>query len=665
MRKNYGNGIVKRVIAVAMATMLVAATPMMESVASESSPSLSTEDINTKIDEAVEGAKDYVESGKLDNVISKAEESVSKAETMVKELENLNLDTLNDNIPAIKDAAEQASGVVNEIKDNIDKIKAPVLSDGEAAIVGGLYDELTGVYNEYSDENGFVNHYDVYDITDDVKDTVNGVVGGVIEQEVTDADKAATEAETIVADTKKAVDTLNNYESATSTLLENTEFADSMEKLQTSVESAENAAVTAQDSLNNILTDSKANIAEERAKIEQAIVDAENAEAEAKDAYSTAQAVLLDQIKKYNAYAAQYGEKLYALADGTTPAYTAEELETLKGLDMTGKDITDKLNDLKNTDLSKQWEEIEVSKSLVDSCETSLKVAKDAVAYAKGVEESLVSNLTKLRDEAKTAAENADPTQKALLEKIYEHTNFILTEYTKDLTPEGATTVNPTGKTDSIENRLDYALDSADTLTQEIDVLVTDANNKLSDTLSRYNTAKADYDKLMTEYNTYLATQNTVGENFAKLQAKLEAATKAVEVADAELEKAAKAVQTANDVKAKFEEAVANKNGNKNESSNSGSSSSSSNKGGSTATTVTVVKDANGYATISEVPVALGDAVPAMDAPVLEITEEPAPLTDAVPKTGDASTAAGAVGASGLFAMLGALILGNKKRTLR
>lgn len=704
MKKKFGNAIVKKVIAVAMATMLVATSPVMNSVAAESNPSLSTAEINDKIEETVDDAKDFVKNGGLDYILDKAEKTAAGEEKIVNDLEDLGLDTINDNIPAIKDAAKQATDEIKEIKNNIDDFNAPVLSDEEAAIVGGLYDGLTDVYSNYS-KDGFVNHYDVYKITDDVTDTIETVVGGTITKEVTDATDAADAAENIVAEAEKAVTTLDKYESVTDTLLNNdNELADSVtgntdniieaieengnimvnvenaDGEQTQVElityvgekkaAAVDAANAAQQSIDNIVNNSNANIAEERAKIDQAIVDAETAKTEAEDAYSAAQAVLLDQIKRYNAYATQYGEELYALEDGSTPAYTAEELEDLKALNMKGDGITTELSKLKNTDLSKQLEEIQATEQLVDSCEFTLEIAKGAVDYVKGVEDSLVSNLTKLRDEAEAALGTANDSQKELLQQIYDHTNFILTEYTKDLTPEGSTTVHPDGDVDTIENRLNYALDSADTLTKEIDTLVQDANDKLYGTdesegaVKRYNNAVEVYNKLMEEYNSYIAQQKTVDDNFSLLKAKLKAASQAVADANVYLIDAVNAVNSANQVKADFEQVVANMNSNKNDSNSSNNSNGSNSQSSSGSASVVVVTDNKGYATISEAAVPLA-TTPAMEAVEATISEEPAPLADAVPKTGDASAAAGAVGVSGLVAMLGALFMSSKKRTLK
>lgn len=704
MKKNFGNGIVKRVIAVAMATMLIAATPVMESAATDNTTVLSTEEINTTIQGAVDSAKDFVVDGGLDKVIEETENVIENTNAITKELEDLNLGTLNENIPAIKDVADQAVNGMNQIKDHIDEIEAPVLSDEEAALVGGLYNGLTGVYDKYSDENGVVDHFDTYDIADDTAATIENVVKGSIDKEINDIANMTDSTKSETVTDKNVVDTYIKYDTAADTLLNNdNELAKAVEgntdniidaieengEIMVNVEdadgvqsqkeltsyvtekadSAEVAANTADAIANNIVTNANANIAEERAKLDQAVADAVVAKTDAENAYNAAQAVLLDQIKRYNAYATLYGEELYTMEDGTAPAYSANELSELEGIEMNGTNLETGLNGLNDIDFTAQTEEIEATKKLVTSCETSLMIAQDAVNYAKDVKNSLVDNLTKLRDEAEVAMKTAAGTQQALLEKIFNHTNYILSEYTKDLTPAGEENRNPNGDTDNIENRMDYALDSADSLTQELNTWVQQEKVTLGETVDRYNDAVTEYNKVMAEYEKYLA-ENQITDASASLDArftaiknKLASASGAVTAAADQLNRAVDAVNTANAAKDRFENAVANMNSNKNESGSSSNSGSTTTSTGNT--TVVVVTDENGLATIAELAVPLADAVPAMDAPFVEIEDETAPLTDSVPKTGDASAAAGAVGASGLIAMLGALFMGNKKRTLR
>lgn len=705
MKKNFGNGIVKRVIAVAMATMLVAASPVMESAATDSTPVLSTDEINTTIQGAVDSAKDYVDNGSMDNAVKEAEKVVEEVTTVTKELDELNLEVLDKNIPPIQDAANQAIDTMKQVQEHIDEVKAPVLSDEEAALVGGLYGGLTGVYDEYSDANGVV---DTYDIADDTTSTIENVVKGSISKEMADATNAATETENKSAGAVNIVDDYLKYDTAADTLLNNdnalvdavegntdniieaieengeimvnVEDADGVQSqkeltsyVTEKADSAEAAADVAQGCVDSIVNNANANIAEERAKLDQALADAVVAKTDAENAYHAAQAVLLDQIKRYNAYATLYGEQLYTLEDGSAPAYSTEELAELEGIEMNGEDLSTGLKGVANINFDAQDKEIKATEKLVNSCETSLVIAQGAVNYAMDVKNSLVTNLTKLREEANTAlATTTDAKQKELLQKICDHTNYILTEYSKDLTPADGDNRHPDadkGTIDSIENRMDYALDSANSLTTELNTWVQQEKVTLVDTVNRYNAAVDEYNAVIAEYDTYIKENQitdasaTLDARFEAIKAKLETASGAVDAAAVQLNRAVDAVNKANSAKDNFEKAVANMNGNKSES---GSSSNSGNSTGSTgSTTVVVVTDENGLATIAELAVPLTDVVPTTDVPFTEIIDEASPLTDSVPKTGDASAAAGAVGASGLIAMLGALFMGNKKRTLR
>ena len=702
MKKNFGNGIVKRVIAVAMATMLVAASPVMESAATDSTPVLSTDEINTTIQGAVDSAKDYVDNGSMDNAVKEAEKVVEEVTTVTKELDELNLEVLDKNIPPIQDAANQAIDTMKQVQDHIDELEAPVLSDEEATLVGGLYGGLTGVYDKYSDDNGVVDHFDTYDIADDTTSTIENVVKGSISKEMADATNAATETENKAAGAVNIVDDYLKYDTAADTLLNNdnalvdavegntdniieaieengeimvnVEDADGVQSqkeltsyVTEKADSAEAAADVAQGCVDSIVNNANANIAEERAKLDQALADAVVAKTDAENAYHAAQAVLLDQIKRYNAYATLYGEKLYTLEDGSAPAYSTEELAELEGIEMNGEDLSTGLKGVGNINFDAQDKEIKATEKLVNSCADSLVSAQGAVNYAMDVKNSLVTNLTKLREEANTAlATTTDAKQQELLQKIYDHTNYILTEYTKDLTPTGEENRNPNGDTDNIENRMDYALDSANNLTTELNTWVQQEKVTLGETVDRYNAAVNEYNAVIAEYDKYIKENQitdasaTLDARFEAIKAKLETASGAVDAAAVQLNRAVDAVNKANSAKDNFEKAVANMNGNKSES---GSSSNSGNSTGST--TVVVVTDANGLASISEEAVPLTDVVPTTDVPFTEIIDEASPLTDSVPKTGDASAAAGAVGASGLIAMLGALFMGNKKRTLK
>lgn len=707
MKKNLGNGIVKRVIAVAMATMLVAATPVMESAATDNTTVLSTEEINTTIQGAVDSAKDFVVDGGLDKVIEETENVIENTNAITKELEDLNLGTLNENIPAIKDVADQAVNGMNQIKDHIDEIEAPVLSDEEAALVGGLYNGLTDVYDKYA-ENGVVDHFDTYDIADDTTSTIESVVKGSVDKEINDIANMTDSTKLETVTDKNVVDTYLKYDTAADTLLNNdnalvdavegntdniieaieengeimvnVEDADGVQSqkeltsyVTEKADSAEAAVDVAQGCVDSIVNNANANIAEERAKLDQALADAVVAKTDAENAYHAAQAVLLDQIKRYNAYATLYGEQLYTLEDGSAPAYSAEELAELEGIEMNGEDLGAGLNELNDIDFNAQEKEIASTKKLVTSCEIAIQTAQGAVKYAMDVKNSLVTNLTKLREEANTAlATTTDAKQKELLQKICDHTNYILTEYSKDLTPADGDNRHPDadkGTIDSIENRMDYALDSANSLTTELNTWVQQEKVTLDETVNRYNDAVNEYNAVIAEYDKYIKENQitdasaTLDARFEAIKAKLETASGAVDAAAVQLNRAVDAVNKANSVKDNFEKAVANMNGNKSESGSSSNSGSTTTSTGNT--TVVVVTDENGLATIAELAVPLADAVPAMDAPFVEIEDETAPLTDSVPKTGDASAAAGAVGASGLIAMLGALFMGNKKRTLR
>lgn len=705
MKKNFGNGIVKRVIAVAMATMLVAASPVMESAATDSTPVLSTDEINTTIQGAVDSAKDYVDNGSMDNAVKEAEKVVEEVTTVTKELDELNLEVLDKNIPPIQDAANQAIDTMKQVQEHIDEVKAPVLSDEEAALVGGLYGGLTGVYDKYSNDNGVVDHFATYDIADATTSTIENVVKGSISKEMADATNAATETENKSAGAVNIVDDYLKYDTAADTLLNNdnalvdavegntdniieaieengeimvnVEDADGVQSqkeltsyVTEKADSAEVAADVAQGCVDSIVNNANANIAEERAKLDQALADAVVAKTDAENAYHAAQAVLLDQIKRYNAYATLYGEQLYTLEDGSAPAYSTEELAELEGIEMNGEDLSTGLKGVDNINFDAQDKEIKATEKLVNSCEDSLVIAQKAVNYAMDVKNSLVTNLTKLREEANTAlATTTDAKQTELLKKICNHTNYILAEYTKDLTPTGKKNRNPNGDTDNIENRMDYALDSANSLTTELNTWVQQEKVTLEETLERYHAAVTEYKAVIAEYDTYIKENQitdasaTLDARFEAIKAKLETASGAVDAAAVQLNRAVDAVNKANSAKDNFEKAVANMNGNKSES---GSSSNSGNSTGSTgSTTVVVVTDENGLATIAELAVPLTDVVPTTDVPFTEIIDEASPLTDSVPKTGDASAAAGAVGASGLIAMLGALFMGNKKRTLR
>ena len=664
MKKNLGNAIVKKGITLAMAAMLVASSISMDSNAAEAT--------NTNVIENVQ-----------DELNAKAEDAQKEADEAQKAVDEI-VEQINNQENLTDDQKELLTNITEDLGKIDNKQNAVVIIDESKEIIA---DNVENAIEDHVGNVGEVNE------GDDAK--VN---------KVEEAAKEATEKAATATDLDKTID---NYKDATDTLLNNDEkLVEAVEGntdaegnqvietitsegevkvnvtdengnttemkvedfTQAKVEEAQNAVAAADDALAAFeKAPSANNAAEQREKINEAIETAEAAKNDAETAYNAAESVLLEEIKTYNAYAAKYGYDLYTY-NGETPTYTEEELAVLTGLDKNKTDIDDGIKELNAGSLDEQLAVIEDAKSLVNSCGAAVTEAEDAVDQIVEAEKKVIDTLgdikTTLEDklkEAKAELENATPENKEALQNAYKALEALYNGYVKsydsamyDYTEKPHDAEDPNNKgIVTIKGRFEYAVDAAGDLADEINKMLEDANKKLSAATETYTNAEETYSALQAEYKEYLEN-NIIDANFTALQVKLAAAEKAVIEAKKDFDDAIIAVDKAKDVKKDFEEAVSKMSSNDSGDSDDSSSSSST---PSVATTSTVAIDEN--------IVPLAGTVPAVEVPLTTIAEEPAPLADEVPKTGDASTAAGAVGASGLVAMLGALFMSIKKRTLR
>lgn len=603
MKKNVGNRIVKKSIIVAMSFMLIATSPVVNVLAAE--------DIQTTQETGSNAEFEFTE------------EEISFAEELGKDLE-ATADKYNTSGYSEKDVIDEACTVVEDkVNDKIDTKLSEVnevVDKAEAA----AEDLSKDAENLSSNINGYK------DVTDELLNA---------DQKIVDSVEGNTND--IVDTITKDGDVLLNVEDT------NGEQVKIQDYTQEKADTATSAAEEAQEILDNITASS--NVAEERAKINEAIAKAETAKDEAETAYNAAKSVLLDEIKRYNAYAAKYGYELYEY-EGTTPAYTEEELADLGDLSMSQTDIENGLNDLNNATWDMNTDKIENAEHMLKACEIAVDKADTAIKRFEDAEVRLLDNLKNMMAQAEDAMNNATGEQKDVYKDMYESVKAVYDLYTKG---DGTTQ-------DTYQEIFHYADKKANTLVDSVDQAVENAKNELygeNGAVNRYNAALAEYNKIKAEYDKYAADKTIVDANFADFKKKLANAEAAVNAAKEDVIVAIDAVNTANSIKKQFEDTIA-------KSENETSGGSNSNSTGSSANGTTT--SSSDLLTLEDVitPLADGIADGTADA-TTAIADEATPLTDAVPKTGDASAAAGAVGASGLAAMAGALFLNIKKRTLR
>lgn len=603
MKKNVGNRIVKKSIIVAMSFMLIATSPVVNVLAAE--------DIQTTQETGSNAEFEFTE------------EEISFAEELGKDLE-ATADKYNTSGYSEKDVIDEACTVVEDkVNDKIDTKLSEVnevVDKAEAA----AEDLSKDAENLSSNINGYK------DVTDELLNA---------DQKIVDSVEGNTND--IVDTITKDGDVLLNVEDT------NGEQVKIQDYTQEKADAATSAAEEAQEILDNITASS--NVAEERAKINEAIAKAETAKDEAETAYNAAKSVLLDEIKRYNAYAAKYGYELYEY-EGTTPAYTEEELADLDDLSMSQTDIENGLNDLNNATWDMNTDKIENAEHMLKACEIAVDKADTAIKRFEDAEVRLLDNLKNMMAQAEDAMNNATGEQKDVYKDMYESVKAVYDLYTKG---DGTTQ-------DTYQEIFHYADKKANTLVDSVDQAVENAKNELygeNGAVNRYNAALAEYNKIKAEYDKYAADKTIVDANFADFKKKLANAEAAVNAAKEDVIVAIDAVNTANSIKKQFEDTIA-------KSENETSGGSNSNSTGSSANGTTT--SSSDLLTLEDVitPLADGIADGTADA-TTAIADEATPLTDAVPKTGDASAAAGAVGASGLAAMAGALFLNIKKRTLR
>lgn len=607
MKKNVGNRIVKKSIIVAMSFMLIATSPVVNVLAAE--------DIQTTQETGSNAEFEFTE------------EEISFAEELGKDLE-ATADKYNTSGYSEKDVIDEACTVVEDkVNDKIDTKLSEVnevVDKAEAA----AEDLSKDAENLSSNINGYK------DVTDELLNA---------DQKIVDSVEGNTND--IVDTITKDGDVLLNVEDQKGEQVKLQDYT------QEKADAATSAAEEAQDILDNITASS--NVAEERAKINEAIAKAETAKDEAETAYNAAKSVLLDEIKRYNAYAAKYGYELYEY-EGTTPAYTEEELADLADLSMSQTDIENGLNDLNNAAWNINTDKIENAEHMLKACEIAVDKADTAIKRFEDAEIRLLENLKNMMAQAEDAMNNATGEQKDVYKDMYESVKAVYDLYTKG---DGTTQ-------DTYQEIFHYADKKANTLVDSVDQAVENAKNELygeNGAINRYNAALAEYNKIKAEYDKYAADKTIVDANFADFKKKLANAEAAVNAAKEDVIVAIDAVNTANSIKKQFEDTVA-----KSENGTSGGSDSSSNSSSSNGTTASQTAATPELLTLEDVITPLADGITDGAAgETTAIADEATPLTDAVPKTGDASAAAGAVGAAGLAAMAGALFLNLKKRTLR
>lgn len=617
MKKNLGNKIVKKSIIVAMSVMLISASPAMRITAAE-----------------------------------------------------------NTTITTIDDTAAQADDTTADI------------TDAEDELVKKLDQGLQEIGKNFEQP---ISEYSPYDGVDDAHELVHDEVDNAIKNEVSDANKAASDAEDAAKAAEELDTNIKEYEDVTDELLrKDQEIVSSVEgntdnivetikengniminvedengdKTQVKVEDytkekadiATSAAQDAQDSLNNVLN-SGANIEEERTKVNEALATATAAKDEAETAYNAAQSVLIDEIKRYNAYAEKYGLALYEYTnekgEKSTPVYTEDELAGLSDLTMDKNDIKNGLDELSKNDLSEQLKEIKDAEKMVADCGTGVEIANEAITNIKSMENNLVNGLQNMMAGAEEAMKTATGVQKDIYQAMYETAKAILDEYTKPLDEIDRANA-------SYKDSFDYAMDSSSKLADEVQEMVDNANDELYGTdtnegaVTRYYNALEKYNAIKAEYDNYLANKDTINKNFTALEEKLKNAEASLDDAYTNLVIAIDAVNTAQKIKDEFDNMSNNNGGGSDSGSNSGSSD------------ITTTSATPAVLTIDDVLTPLTNTIADEPAPLTDaIMDEQVPLIDSVPKTGDAAAAAGAVGATGVITMLGALFLNLKKRTLR
>lgn len=609
MKKNLNTGIVKKSIIVAMSFMLITTSPVANVMAAENAENTQETTTNAGTD------------------FKFTDEEISFAEELGKDLEKT-ADKYNTSGYSEKDVIDEACTVVEDkVNDKIDTKLSEVneIVDKAEAAAEDLSQDAT-------DLSSNINNYK--EITDELLNA---------DQKIVDSVEGNTND--IVDTFTKDGDVILNVEG------QNGEHVKIQDYTQEKANTATSAAEEAQEILDNITVSS--NVAEERAKIDEAIAKAETAKTEAETAYNAAKSVLIDEIKRYNAYAAKYGYKLYEY-EGTTPAYTEAELADLASLSMTQTDIENGLNDLNNAAWDLNTDKIENAEHMLKACEIAVDKADTAIKTFEAAEVRLLDNLKNMMAQAENAMNNATGSQKDVYQDMYESVKAVYDLYTKG---NGTTQ-------DTYQEIFHYADKKANTLVDSVDQAVENAKNELygeNGAVNRYNAALAEYNKIKAEYDKYVADKNIVDANFADFKKKLANAEAAVNAAKEDVIVAIDAVNTANNIKKQFEDTVA-----KSENETSGGSDSSSSNSSANGTTTSQTADSSNLLTLEDVITPLADGITdeTADATTV-IADDATPLMDAVPKTGDASAAAGAVGASGLAAMAGALFLNLKKRTLR
>ena len=646
MKKYLGNAAIRGVVASAMTAMLVVTTPV-NVTAADAATVIEFTDIT---DAAQENILDK------DTVESKIEEALKDTD-LTKEQKDL-LKNLGGDISQV-DTKQDSYDVVDDVKDiiNNDVTNAVTNEKNDAATAADAAKEISDAA-----DNAAFQVKQGETVTDTLLKNDQDIVKEVKGNTVISTDEDGNETKLVNGITEEGKIILN-VEDSDGNKVGLTDYT--ADKAATAKEAADKVSNTV-NNLNEIIG-SDTRVSEARETINQAIDEATAARDDAKTAYDAASSVLTEEMKQYNAYARFYGldASQYSRAnDNTIPEFTEEEYLAFiqsQGLTMNNEQTRtalDAANQQTTKDaLAKQAEEIKAAQTLVDSCKTEIEEANGAVDQIVEAEKNMVQGIQNVIDQTTEQLKTATGLRKRILENMQKVAQATLDAYNNaDMGQEVHPTPNdPDGTNpDSLKNRFDYTISQAKDLSKNLEDMVDQASQDVTDSAKRYDEAKAKYEEILKQYESLI--NNNITTNLDALELKLANAKNELTQANLDLDEAQKALDTAASLKEQFEKDIANS-GN-NGGSDSGDSSSSDNASSSTAaTTAATVMIEDGATALAD-----GIADPAFSSDdLVTLDDEATALADSVPKTGDTANAAIPFGFAAFAAFAGAFISRMKR----
>lgn len=361
MKRKLGGAIVKKCIVTAMSVMLLG-NSVLTVRAEETTPVQLETQQEIQQDEETQPDQEEVQNKEVHNEVVQNQQEDSQA--VQSETESAVEETVQTAVEEAESAAKEASRIVEDTKQELDKIQGEVDENRET-----FAQEAENVQTEADQVEQEVGKSLITVTNPDGEERYEVIVG-----EKTQEDGSISSV------------TMQDY-------------------VDTQTQIAENAKAELEKALD--INADEAQIAEYAEAVKEAAKDVYNAAYLAEQAFAMAEDTLKEEIRKYNACARAYGYELLSY-NGEILEYTQEEQEQFNakaGLTSDTEEIRQELGEIAETDLEEQKERIEQAQQTVEEAKDTYESAQQA---AEDIQQSVESAQNALQAVSQTDNQQED-----------------------------------------------------------------------------------------------------------------------------------------------------------------------------------------------------------------------------------------------------------------